>query len=177
MKPRFELGQEVRVIRNVRNDGTFPGRDVGELLLRRGATGFVRDVGTFLQDQLIYAIDFIEYGYRVGCREVELVPVEEEWTDSRYEFRDWAELTASLSAQGEVVARKGALVQVMKVVRDAPGEVHYHVVLQGRTFLVPERLLTGDSEFDERLRLSREKGWDATSDFPHATLPWQSLGG
>ena len=35
----------VRVIRNLRNDGTYPGLATGTLLIRRGATGFVRDVG------------------------------------------------------------------------------------------------------------------------------------
>ena len=58
--PRFEYGDEVRVTRNVRNDGTFPGAEVGELLIRRGSTGFVRDVGTFLQDQIVYSVLFIE---------------------------------------------------------------------------------------------------------------------
>ena len=47
----------MRLIRNVRNDGTFPGMDVGKLLVRRGSVGYVRDVGTFLQDQLIYSVE------------------------------------------------------------------------------------------------------------------------
>ena len=50
MRPRFEYGDEVRVTRNVRNDGTYPGLETGQLLIRRGSTGHVRDVGTFLQD-------------------------------------------------------------------------------------------------------------------------------
>ncbi len=42
MLPRFDYGDTVRLIRNVRNDGTFPGKEVGDLLIRRGAVGFVR---------------------------------------------------------------------------------------------------------------------------------------
>ena len=61
MRPRFEYGEAVRVIRNVRNDGTFPGEPTGRLLIRRGSIGYVRDVGTFLQDQLIYSVDFFAY--------------------------------------------------------------------------------------------------------------------
>ena len=39
--PQFEYGDEVRVIRNVRNDGTYPGMDTGSLLIRRGSVGCV----------------------------------------------------------------------------------------------------------------------------------------
>ena len=34
--PLYEYGQAVRLIRNVRNDGTYPGSDTGALLMRRG---------------------------------------------------------------------------------------------------------------------------------------------
>ena len=50
MRPRFEYGEEVRVIRNVRNDGTFPGTEIGELLIKRGSIGYVQNIGTFLQE-------------------------------------------------------------------------------------------------------------------------------
>ena len=52
MKPRWAYGDSVRLIRNVRNDGTYPGMDTGTLLIRRGSVGCVYDVGTYLQDQL-----------------------------------------------------------------------------------------------------------------------------
>ncbi len=32
---RYDYGDEVRVVRNVRNDGTYPGLDVGAPLVRR----------------------------------------------------------------------------------------------------------------------------------------------
>ena len=79
MKPRYEYGDEVRLIRNVRNDGTYPGKEVGELLIRRGATGVVYDVGTYLQDQLIYRVHFMDAGSTVGCREEELIPQSDPW--------------------------------------------------------------------------------------------------
>ena len=59
MLPKFEFGDEVRIIRNVRNDGTYPGVPIGTLLIRRGSTGFVMNVGTFLQDQLIYTVNIL----------------------------------------------------------------------------------------------------------------------
>jgi hypothetical protein len=75
--PRWDYGDAVRVTRNVRNDGTFPGVPTGDLLVRRGRIGHVRDVGTFLQDQIIYSVHFLDEGRLVGCREEELVGVDE----------------------------------------------------------------------------------------------------
>jgi nitrogen fixation protein NifZ len=32
--PVFEIGQKVRVKKLIKNDGTFPGREIGEVLAR-----------------------------------------------------------------------------------------------------------------------------------------------
>ncbi|MBR9885941.1 MAG: nitrogen fixation protein NifZ, partial [Oceanospirillales bacterium] len=102
MRPRYEYGDEVRLTRNVRNDGTYPGKDVGELLMQRGATGVVYDVGTYLQDQLIYRVHFIEAGKTVGCREEELIPIAQKWIQNRFEFRDKVQVLCALKLDGEV---------------------------------------------------------------------------
>jgi len=142
MLPRFEYGDDVRVVRNVRNDGTFPGKEVGELLIRRGSVGHVHDVGTYLQDQLIYRVYFIESGRMVGCREEELVLAAEPWVDSQFEFRDRVMVKIPLSLRGEVVVPGGEVGTVMKILRDAPGGVLYHVhFISGRVFQVPEPAL------------------------------------
>lgn len=75
--PRFEYGQKVRSKKYVRNDGTFPGREVGDILVSKGDVGYVTSIGTFLQQFYIYGIDFYELGYRVGMRGKELELVEE----------------------------------------------------------------------------------------------------
>jgi nitrogen fixation protein NifZ len=62
----------VRANRNVRNDGTFAGRDVGDILVCKGDEGYVRDVGTYLQRYYIYAVEFIARGAVVGMRAREL---------------------------------------------------------------------------------------------------------
>jgi nitrogen fixation protein NifZ len=175
MKPLYEFGQQVRVVRNVRNDGTFPGRDVGELLLRRGATGYVRDIGTFLQDELIYSVDFIDYGYRVGCREPELVDADLPWVPNRYEFRDKVTLRYALAVQGCLVAPAGVEVEILKVERELAQGIHYQIHVNERTFLVPEDYLMGPSDFDERVQRSIAKGVDTSASVSGATLPWQSL--
>ena len=137
----------MRVTRNVRNDGTFPGLDVGKLLVRRGSVGYVRDVGTFLQDQLIYSVHFFEADRMVGCREEELQAESERWIPSRFEYRDKVTPRIPLGLRGEVVAESGDVGEIEKVLRDAPGGVAYHVRFPGRTLLVPESALdtAGDS--------------------------------
>ncbi len=75
--PVFEVGQRVRSLRAIRNDGTFAGRRVGDELVGAGEVGWVASVGTFLQQFYIYAVLFKERGYVVGCRARELECAEE----------------------------------------------------------------------------------------------------
>lgn len=145
MKPRWQYGDGVRLIRNVRNDGTFPGLPTGAPLARRGLVGHVVDVGTFLQDQIIYSVHFLAEGRIVGCREEELIGAGEEWIPSLYEFREKVRTRASLSVGGTRLVDEGALGEVIKVVRAGPGGVSYHVhfdCLAGRVLQIPESVLT-----------------------------------
>jgi nitrogen fixation protein NifZ len=70
--PRFEMGERVISRSVVRNDGTYNGRDIGDVLVRKGEIGFVRSIGTFLQQFYIYAVEFTESGHQVGMRAKEL---------------------------------------------------------------------------------------------------------
>ncbi len=74
--PVFDIGEKVRVRKLIRNDGTFPGKDIGETLAKKGDTGYVVSIGTFLQTSYIYAIHFLSSGYIVGCRQKELETAE-----------------------------------------------------------------------------------------------------
>jgi nitrogen fixation protein NifZ len=142
VRPVFEYGEEVRVLRTVRNDGTYPGLPTGALLIRRGSTGFVRDVGTFLQDQTVYSVHFLAEDRLVGCREEELQPAAAPWTPSRFEFRDLVTARIPLGIGGRVLVERGAVGEVLKVIRDAPGGIAYHVHFDGRNPLqVPESAL------------------------------------
>jgi nitrogen fixation protein NifZ len=137
---RFEYGEAVRVTRNVRNDGTYPGKEVGELLVRRGSVGNVIEMGTFLQDQVIYTVHFLDQGRMVGCRLEELIPADAPWNPSRFEFRDKVVSRIDLAIQGEVIVDKGAEGEVLKVLRDSL-PLQYHVRFPGRTLQVPESVL------------------------------------
>lgn len=70
--PSFEYGVKVRSRYVVRNDGTFPGKEIGEVLVKKGEVGYVVSIGTFLQQFYIYGVEFLGTGYRVGMKRKEL---------------------------------------------------------------------------------------------------------
>ncbi|BFM38355.1 nitrogen fixation protein NifZ [Synechocystis sp. LKSZ1] len=72
--PLFDLGQRVRTRKVLRNDGTFPGKDIGFHLAKKGDVGYIVSIGTYLQRVYIYSVHFLESNYVVGClsRELEL---------------------------------------------------------------------------------------------------------
>jgi len=131
----------VRVVRNVRNDGTYPGLDTGAPLVRRGSVGHVVDVGTFLQDQIIYSVHFLDIGKIVGCREEELIPSDAPWTPSLFEFGDKVASRVRLAIGGEVIVEPGTRGEIVKVLREEGEEVQYHVMFPKKVLQVPESAL------------------------------------
>jgi nitrogen fixation protein NifZ len=77
LPPVFEIGQKVRLRKLIKNDGTFPGKDIGQVLANKGDIGYIASIGTYLQTAYIYAVHFIESGFVVGCRKRELEAGEE----------------------------------------------------------------------------------------------------
>lgn len=75
-EPAFQPGDKVISKKNVKNDGTMAGVEIGETVVRKGDVGYVRDIGTFLQQFYIYAVDFVDRAEVVGMRERELLPGE-----------------------------------------------------------------------------------------------------
>jgi nitrogen fixation protein NifZ len=141
MEQRFDFGEAVRLTRNVRNDGTFPGLEIGNLLIRRGSVGYVMNVGTFLQDQVIYTVNFLDHGRVVGCREEELQAADATWVESLFETREKVVTRYTLAVKGEVLAAAGTEGEVFKVLRDMSDGVQYHVRFPGHTLQVPESCL------------------------------------
>lgn len=150
MLPKFEFGDEVRIIRNVRNDGTYPGVPIGTLLIRRGSTGFVMNVGTFLQDQLIYTVNIFEQNKIVGFREEELIGIAEQWIPSKFESREKVRCTSTLAVRGEVRATPGAPGEILKVLRDESGGVQYQVIFHDQVLQVPESVLEATQIYDDQ---------------------------
>ena len=140
MQTLWEVGDAVRVVRNVRDDGTYPGASMGDLLIRRGSVGTVVDIGTFLQDQVIYTVHFLEVDRRVGCREEELIGGDEPWIPSVFESRDRVAAAKILALGNEKSIPRGAVGEVLRVMRDGDAPV-YHIhfdCMPGRTLAVPE---------------------------------------
>jgi len=148
MQTLWDLGDRVRVTRNVRNDGTYPGIDTGELLVRRGSLGAVVDIGTFLQDQIIYSVHFLDDDRIVGCREEELIDGYDEWVPSKFEARERVFARKVLALDKDHRVPIGAMGEVLRVARDGE-HVLYHLhfdCLPGRTLSVPETALASLSE-------------------------------
>ena len=70
--PRFDYGERVVSRSVVRNDGTYRGYDIGDVLVHKGDVGYVTSIGTFLQQYYNYAVEFVDTGHRVGMRAKEL---------------------------------------------------------------------------------------------------------
>ncbi len=143
MLPLYDYADAVRVTRNIHNDGTYPGEKKGALLIRRGSIGYVQNVGTFLQDQIIYTINFLYLQRVVGCRETELISKNEIWVDSQFDFRDTVYATKQLSTDGKIIVEIGQQGEIVKVFRNPIEGVYYHVWFDDHTLLVPECALRG----------------------------------
>ena len=70
--PQFDFGEKVRARKTVRNDGTMLGREIGEVLVKKGDIGYVKSIGTYLQQFWIYGVDWVERGVVVGMKAREL---------------------------------------------------------------------------------------------------------
>jgi nitrogen fixation protein NifZ len=73
--PYFSFGEKVKTKKTIRNDGTYAGKEIGEILAKKGEIGYVVSIGTFLQQFYIYGVEFMESGNRVGMKRKELEPV------------------------------------------------------------------------------------------------------
>ncbi|MBW8192579.1 nitrogen fixation protein NifZ [Neiella marina] len=138
---KYEYGTKVRLISNVRNDGSFPGKMKGDLLLRRGSEGYVQQAGMHLQENVIYQVHFIDQNVIVGCKETELMDAALPWIDNEFEYGDRAQLTINLASQGVILAKLGQVVSVISVDRDDPESIQYRIQHGELDVMVPARAL------------------------------------
>ena len=59
-------------LREATDEQKEAGGEIGEILVRKGEVGYVRDIGTYLQQFYIYAVEWIDSGTLVGMRAKEL---------------------------------------------------------------------------------------------------------
>lgn len=96
--PRFSYSERVVSRSVVRNDGTYRGCDIGDLLVNQGEIGYVININTFLQQYYIYAVDFVESGHRVGMRAKELCTLDNLPDDVLVQLGDKASALRSLGS-------------------------------------------------------------------------------
>lgn len=75
--PVFHIGQRVRITKPIKNDGSNPFHAPDAVLVQPGAEGYVTHIGDWLQVIRIYEVHFIEEGSTYGCREAELLAIED----------------------------------------------------------------------------------------------------
>ncbi|MBD1390715.1 nitrogen fixation protein NifZ [Neiella sp. HB171785] len=138
---KYAYGTKVRLIANVRNDGSFPGKMKGDLLVRRGAVGYVQQAGLHLQEHVIYQVHFIDLNLIIGCKESELIDAADPWVDNLFEYGDRAQLTLTLASQGITLVEAGTIVSVLAVERDDPTNIHYRIQCGQLDVSVPARAL------------------------------------
>jgi nitrogen fixation protein NifZ len=74
--PKYQWGQRVRALADLRNDGTYPNVSDEGLLVRSGDLGEIVQVGAHTESNTpVYLVEFGE-DLVVGCFEEEIVPLE-----------------------------------------------------------------------------------------------------
>ncbi len=150
LNPKYEYGSAVRLITNVRNDGSFPGSMKGDMLVRRGEIGYIRQAGMHLQEQVIYQVHFMDRNLMIGCKEQELIDASLPWVANAFEYGDKAKLAVSLSSQGEILASKGSVVSVLAVLREQLDSVpEYRIQIGELDLVVPERAVVALTEQEQ----------------------------
>jgi nitrogen fixation protein NifZ len=79
-EPKFKEGQQVRLVADVVNDGTYPHASIGTLMMPKGSIGYIKSMGEFLQVIRVYEVHFFGTEMEVeiiGCREHELEAVDD----------------------------------------------------------------------------------------------------
>ena len=76
---KFHLGQKVKLVEDIVNDGTYPHSAIGTLMMPKGSIGYIKNMGDFLQVIRVYEVHFFGTDMpidSVGCREHELEAME-----------------------------------------------------------------------------------------------------
>ncbi len=68
---RFEVGEPIRSVAVIRNDGIYPHKDVGEALVHLGDTGVVRESWRFL-GEVYYTVEIVARSVFVIMRGCEM---------------------------------------------------------------------------------------------------------
>lgn len=90
-KAKFSLGQKVKLLKDIVNDGTYPHSSIGVIIIPKDSIGYIKDIGEFLQVIRVYEVHFLGVNAPVeivGCREHELFALEyyQDEVEEEFEF-------------------------------------------------------------------------------------------
>jgi len=71
----FAVGESVCSLARIRNEGTYPHRDIGEILVREGDLGCVHESWSFL-DEVYYTVEFVRHAVVVIMRGQEMAKID-----------------------------------------------------------------------------------------------------
>jgi nitrogen fixation protein NifZ len=78
---KFKEGQKVKLLEDIKNDGTYPHSPIGEIMMSKGSIGYIKKIGEFLQVIRVYEVHFMGTPFEteiIGCREHELESMEDD---------------------------------------------------------------------------------------------------
>jgi nitrogen fixation protein NifZ len=111
-EPKYVIGQKVKLLENIVNDGTYPHAKIGTLMMPKGSIGYIKDMGEFLQVIRVYEVHFFGADMDVeiiGCREHELESMEEDYVseevlerEAMKAHRQKMSKNSNLNTKGEV---------------------------------------------------------------------------
>lgn len=87
---KYGIGQQVKLIEDIVNDGTYPHTPIGTLMMPKGSVGYIKTMGDFLQVIRVYEVHFFGTEMEVeiiGCREHELEAIDNYVDEVEEEFR------------------------------------------------------------------------------------------
>lgn len=74
--PRFDWGQRVQAAKDLFNDGSYPEQPKDALLVRKGDSGEIVQVGRQVESgAVVYMVEFA-LDQVIGCFELELTPLQ-----------------------------------------------------------------------------------------------------
>ena len=89
--PKFGIGQKVKLLEDIKNDGTYPHAPIGTIMVKKDSIGYIKSIGEFLQVIRVYEVHFLDLNALievVGCREHELLAMED-YRDEVQEELEW----------------------------------------------------------------------------------------
>lgn len=103
----FKEGDRVRLVFDIKNDGTLFGKKRGVQLQKAGETGYIarRDI---LNDDVIYSVHFLGSNKVIGCKEKELISAELDWKPPAFKKGDQAKSIVDLVYKGKRFSAKGS---------------------------------------------------------------------